>query len=115
MEYKVQGKFNTMKALTYAQARDLTKNNIRGEMLTADIPCDFCSKDFRPSFRNQRFCSNQSKCSDAYWNKKRMWKMQGLTEDLVYLLEKLEQLLLTNSTSRIILDTKLKTVQAVTS
>ncbi len=88
---------------------------IREELLTKVFICDFCGKDFSPRYRRQRFCSNASKCADGYWNKKRVWKMQGLTEDLVYLLEKLELLLLTNSTSKIILDRELKTVQAVTS
>ncbi len=46
MNFKAQGSINTMSTMTKAQVRAYEKNNIRRELLTEDVPCDFCGKDF---------------------------------------------------------------------
>ncbi len=114
MNFKAQGSINTMSTMTKAQVRAYEKNNIRRELLTEDVPCDFCGKDFRPMFRNQRFCSNKNKCSDSYWEIRRLRKQQGLQLTQIDLLEKLERKLINSNPKRIMFDLIQKTVFDIT-
>lgn len=115
------GKYDTIKRMSYKEARDLTKNNIRRELITEDIQCDFCGKEFRPQQRNQRFCGGadknlkiRNKCSDAYWNMYRFAKVRGL-EDYVELINKVELMLLRDKKpERVIIDFEKKTAMDVT-
>jgi hypothetical protein len=121
MSYKVMGKFDTMRKMSYAEARDLTKNNIRRELITEDIPCEFCGKMFRPIQRTQRFCGGgnrelkiRSQCSDAYWNMYRFAKMRGL-EDYADIINRISVALLTEKKpERLMVDFKQNTVTDVT-
>ncbi len=80
-------KYDTIKRTSIQQERDLARNNVRRELITEDIPCEFCGKMFRPIQRTQRFCGGgqrepkiRSQCADGYWNLHRYAKMRGLEE-----------------------------------
>ncbi len=115
------GKYDTIKRLSKSEERDLTKNNVRRELITEDIPCEFCGKMFRPIQRTQRFCGGRDKdlkirsqCSDGYWNLHRYAKMRGL-EGYHDIINKVSLTLLAqNKPERLVIDFKENTVTDVT-